>query len=114
MALVSPAEARAHLRAEPDYPADQFTLYLGAAEELAQQFLNRRVYPDAQAMAAAVLDGSAGADPMVVNDLIKAAILLIMGHLQVNREDTIIGTIGNDLPQGSRTLLWPFRVGLGV
>ncbi|WP_295850979.1 head-tail connector protein [uncultured Xylophilus sp.] len=110
--LVTPDEARTHLREEADYPID--AIKLGAATEYAQQFLNRRVYPDAQAMAAAVLDGSAGKNPMLVNDLIKAAILLIFAHLNANREDTVSGAAVTEIPMGSKSLLWPHRVGLGV
>lgn len=112
--LVSLDRARAHLRADDDYPAEQIQIYLEAAEEQAQAFLNRNVYADADELATAVLNGTAGDDPIVVNKSIMAAVLLITGHLFANREDTIIGTIGSDLPMGSRTLLQPWRVGLGV
>lgn len=40
----------------------------------------------------------------------KRAILLAVGHLYENREDTIIGTSAIELPQNSRWLLWPKRV----
>lgn len=112
--LVTPDQARAHLHAEPDYPIEQVQVYLDAAEEQAQEFLNRRVYATASGMADAVLVSEAGDDPMVVNKSIQAAILLIFGHLAANREDVITGTIATDLPMGSRTLLQPYRVGMGV
>lgn len=51
---------------------------------------------------------------MVVTDLVKAAILLIFGHLYANREDSVIGSTVADLPQGSKHLLQPYRRGLGV
>jgi len=54
---------------------------------------------------------------MVVNDYIRAAVLLIAGHLYRNREEVVIGTsaVGAvQLPVGAYTLLWPYRVGLGV
>lgn len=110
--LVTEQEARTHLREEADYPVD--LIKLRAAAEYAQQFLNRRVYPDAPAMAAAVLAGTAGDNPMVVDDLIKAAILLIFGHLNANREDAVSGAAVTEIPMGSKSLLWPYRVGLGV
>lgn len=111
--LLTPEQAIAHLREDAD--AD-VTLYLGAAEQAAIDFLNRQVYADTDVMAAAVLDGSAGDDPMVVNDAIKAAILLILGHLWRNREDVVTGqgAAAVQLPLGARTLLFPHRVGLGV
>jgi hypothetical protein len=51
---------------------------------------------------------------IVVNGLIQAGILLIFGHLYANREDVVAGATVADLPQGSKHLLQPYRVGLGV
>ncbi|MDQ2139582.1 head-tail connector protein [Alcaligenaceae bacterium B3P038] len=113
MALVEMAQVKAHLRVDEDYPDDQLAIYVGAAEEQAQEFLNRRVYATAEMLAAAVLANIAGSDPMVVNDSIRAAILLILGHLHANRE-AVTSHQTYELPMGSRSLLWPFRVGLGV
>lgn len=111
MRLVTLEEARAHVHSFP-HDDSQLELYVGAAEQAAQDFLNRRVYADADALAEAVLDGSAGCDPMVVNDAIKAAILLLTGHLFRNRE-AVTGESVNELPLGVHALLWPHRVGLG-
>ena len=113
MTLVSLEEARFHLRAEPDYPAEQITLYLSAAEESAQDFLNRRVFADQVTLDAAVTDGSAGEAPMVVNYSIKAAILLITAHLHANRENTSPVKL-EAIPMGAHSFLWPHRRGLGV
>jgi len=41
---------------------------------------------------------------------VKAAILLIVGHLYENREDVVIGRQVNDLPKGSKFLLEPYRL----
>jgi len=113
MHLVTLEQARAQVAAMPHHDA-QLELYVGAAEQAAEDFLNRKVYPDADALAAAVLDGSAGDDPMVVNDAIRAAVLLIVGHLFNNREEVVTGTIATKMPMGAHALLWPHRVGLGV
>lgn len=51
---------------------------------------------------------------IVVNDLIKAGILLILGHLHEQREDSVVGASVAELPMGSRYLLQPFRVSIGV
>lgn len=113
MDLVTIEQLRAHCRAESEDDA-LLTVYGEAAEQAAADFLNRRVYADADALAAAVLDGSAGDDPIVVNDAIRAAVLLLAGHLYRNREDVITGTIATKMPMGAHTLLWPHRVGIGV
>lgn len=54
MSLIDLATARAHLRVEPDYPEAQVALYLNAAERLVAEFLNRKVYVDDSALAAAI------------------------------------------------------------
>jgi hypothetical protein len=51
---------------------------------------------------------------IVIDDMIRAGALLILGHLFANREDTIVGTIVEALPQGSRAVLMPYRVSMGV
>ena len=51
---------------------------------------------------------------MVVNDAVKAAILLLFGHLHANREDAVTGVTVAQMPMGSQYLLMPYRVGMGV
>jgi len=41
---------------------------------------------------------------------IKAAMLLIIGHLYENREDVVVGRQVNELPKGSQYLLNPYRL----
>lgn len=109
--LVTDAQVRNHLRIDE---GEDVSVYVMAAETFAQQFLNRNVYEDGDAMAAAVLAGTAGADPMVADDLIRAAILLITGHLYANREDVVVGASVAEMPMGSLYLLQPYRRQMGV
>jgi len=113
MRLVTIEQARQHCRVDSD-DDQMLTLYGGAAEDAAQEFLNRRVYEDEAELAAAVLNGTAGCDPIVVNDAIRAAVLLTLGHLYANRESVITGSAVSEMKEGTRSLLWPYRVGLGV
>lgn len=113
MPLVSLEEARFHLRAELDYPAEQIALYIEAAEQAAQDFLNRRVFADQGELDAAVLAETAGELPMVVNPAIKVAILLITAHLHANRENSSPTKL-ELIPMGAHSFLWPSRIGLGV
>lgn len=113
MRLVTIEEARQHCRVDSD-DDQMLTLYGRAAEDAAQEFLNRRVYKDEDALAVAVLAGTAGCDPIVVNDAIRAAVLLTLGHLYANRENVIVGSAVSEMKEGTRSLLWPYRVGLGV
>lgn len=113
MSVIDIDLAMQHQRADgADLPVVQ--LLLNAAEQTAQDFLNRKFYRNLDELAAAVLAGDAGADPIVINDAITAACLLILGNLYANREDTVVGVSAIDLPNGSRALLYPHRVGLGV
>jgi hypothetical protein len=53
---------------------------------------------------------------IVSNDSIRAAVLLILGHLYRNREEVMTdqGAAAVQLPMGAHALLWPYRIGLGV
>jgi hypothetical protein len=106
-------QAMQHVRAEDD-DREHVELLLSAAEDSASQFMNRRFFGDTETLASAVLDGTAGRDPILINPSVRAACLLILGHLYGNREDVVVGTISSELPMGSRALLTPYRVGWGV
>lgn len=113
MSVIPIEQAMQHLRADSEDQA-YVALVLEAAEDSASQFLNRHFYADDDALASAVLTGDAGADPILVNPSIRAACLLIAGNLYGNREDIVVGTITSELPIGSRSMLMPYRIGLGV
>jgi hypothetical protein len=108
-------QARAHCQASP---ADDtmLALYAGAAEQSAVDFLDRQVFVDQDTLDAAVEAGTAGDDPMVVNDAIRAAVLLVCAHLYANKEEVVAGSnvAAVALPFGAERLLWPHRSGLGV
>ncbi|ERT18838.1 head-tail connector protein [Pseudomonas sp. GD03651] len=113
MPVISMSIARHHLR-DPDDDDEYLELLIEAAEGQAMDYLNRRFYHDQQALDEAVDAEDAGESPMVCNKQIKAACLLILGHLYANREDVVIGTIASELPKGSVALLTPHRIGWGV
>ncbi len=113
MPVISMSIVRHHLR-DPDDDDEYLELLVEAAEEQAMEYLNRRFYANQQALDEAVAAGDAGDSPMVSNKQIQAACLLILGHLYANREDVVIGTIATDLPQGSKALLTPHRIGWGI
>jgi len=48
-------------------------------------------------------------DGMVVNEAIKAAVLLIVGHLYANREDVVAGVSVAQMPNGAEWLLQPYK-----
>lgn len=49
-------------------------------------------------------------DGIVADDIIKAATLLIVGHLYENREDVVAGQALSKLPNGAEWLLAPYKV----
>lgn len=49
-------------------------------------------------------------DGIVVNDTIKAAVLLGVGNLYAHREDVVVGASVAALPHGADCLLQPFKV----
>ena len=59
-------------------------------------------------------DIDADAHGIVINAAIIAGCLLKLGHLFANREEVVTGTIATELPQASKSLLTPYRVGMGV
>lgn len=113
MNVIPTDDALRHLRAE-DEDRDDVEQMLAAAEDSAAQFLNRRFYGDATALDAAVLNGSAGLKPILINPSIRAACLLILGNLYSNREDSLVGDEFSSMPSGSRALLTPYRIGWGI
>jgi len=51
---------------------------------------------------------------MVLPDDVRAAILLQLDHLFENRSENVTGTIVSELKTGVQSLLWPYRVRIGV
>jgi hypothetical protein len=99
MSIVTLAEAKAQLRVDG---ADEDTLiqsYLDAAESAAAQYLNRALY-----------ETSAGTDTtgLVMTKDVKVAVLLQVGAFYADREDM------SEMPTGSRVLLNPYRIEMGV
>ncbi|MDR6394634.1 head-tail connector protein [Herbaspirillum seropedicae] len=113
MALISKDLAFQHCKAEAGAEDELMELYLAAAEQAAADYLNRTIYESQEALDLAVQDGVAGAEPIVVDAAIKAAILLTCGHLYNNREDVVIGVTAVALPNGAQALLRPKRRNMG-
>ena len=114
--IISDEITLAHLHADAGPESDLIALYISAATQQAVDFLGRNVYATDADMAAAVLAKTADDDPIVANDSIRAAILLILGKLYAYREDVVVGSAATvvELPFGARQMLFPYRVGLGV
>lgn len=114
MPLVSLELARKHLRIDDPEDDDLLALYLAAAEQAGFDHMGRNAYVDDAALASAVNAGTAGDRPIVANAAIRAAVLLTLGDLWENREETVVGTIVASLPNGARSFLNSYRIGMGA
>ncbi|VVE87563.1 head-tail connector protein [Pandoraea bronchicola] len=114
--IVSLQLALTHLREDGGVADDLIKLYIGAATQAAVDFLDRQLYADDGEMQDAISNGTAGFNPLVANDAVRAAILLTVGKLYAYREDVVAGTSTSvmELPGGAKALLFPYRTGLGV
>ena len=106
MAIISLEQAKMHLRVDASDEDSHIALFIGAAQEQVEGYLNRKVY---EAEAEAQPDDDR---PMVANFSVRAAMLLIIGDLYASREDSTDSV--NRFPQASRRLLDPYRIGQGV
>lgn len=97
-----------------------------AAYMIAERFLNRQVFPTQAALDAYTARWENPDDfdpddrvtgppkyPMVANRPFVAAVLLIIGHLYRNREDTTVENM-REMPLGSRAILFPWRAAMGI
>ncbi|MEK6386823.1 MAG: head-tail connector protein [Paraburkholderia tropica] len=114
--VISMELALAHLREDAGVADALIQTYVNAATKSAATFLNRSVYGSDEDMQAAIDAETAGDDPIVADDVIRAAILLTLGKLYAYREDVVAGTSTSvmELPGGAKALLFPYRTGLGV
>jgi hypothetical protein len=111
--LLIEEQVLAHLRIDAiDEP--NLSLYMGAAEQAASDYTCRTFYASQTALNEAEANGNVGQHPMVITDAVIAAMLLILGHLYMNREDVLVGITPAELPMNSRYLLAPYRVGMGA
>ena len=110
MALISLELAKKQVKADGSASQDDLIrLFADAAELNATEHLNRKVFADQVALDAAVVSGTAGDDPIVLNASIKTAILLTLTFLFNNRGDVDV-----PLPSAAITFLQPFRKKMGV
>lgn len=109
MPILTTEQAIAHCRADPVADAPMIEIYLGAAEDAAQDYLKRKVYATQ-----AELDAADDPKGMLANFAYKAAVLLICGHLFLNREDVVTGVTAEKLPMGAHDLLRHHRWSFGL
>ncbi|MDH0745288.1 phage gp6-like head-tail connector protein [Pseudomonas sp. GD03842] len=101
-------ELRANARAVYDQA-------IAAADEVSTGCDRQSAIKDAEFIyGVALVDADSRVYGVVLNPAIQAACLLILGHLFANREDVIVGSAVAEMPMGSRPLLMPYRIKMGV
>ena len=111
--LVTLGQAKDHLRVTADDEDGDIQLKLNAATRMAINYLDRDVFDMQADLDAAVAAGSAKPCPLLSTDpdidMVRAGILLLLGDLYANREETVIGPAPQQLPAGARACLRPLR-----
>lgn len=98
---------KAHCRIEPDFTDDDNLLgiYSGAASRYVQTWTRRTLYQ---------LNTDPGYDTdenrLLLDDDIRAAMLLLIGHWYSNREAVIIGQAPSSVPLAVEALLQPHKI----
>ena len=96
-----------HCRIDTDFTGDDALLeiYTGAAVRYVQTWTRRTLYEK---------ESSPGyaddPDPILLNDDVKAAMLLLIGHWYANRESVAIGQTVAEVPLAVESLLQPYRI----
>lgn len=110
MALVTLTLAKRHLRVYHDEDDAEIEAYLGAAETIVTEYVDRAIYGPLD-------DSPPGAPPsgddgtaIEVTPAITAAILLLLGDLYEKRESDTWEAEAAILPRAVRALLAPYRV----
>ncbi len=93
MAVVTLAEAKAHLRVDQSAEDSTIQIYVDAADDYICNFLNQSPPPQSAS--------------------IKAAALLLVGDMYQNRESQIVGaSVAENV--AVKNLLYPYRVEIGI
>lgn len=107
-------QVKSHIRVDHSGEDAHIELLASASEQATVERLNRQVFDTQAGMDAAVAALTAGDNPMVITDDIKAAMLLIFGHLYANREEVVVGASVATVPVGALFLLSQHRITPGV
>ncbi|EAO2313199.1 phage gp6-like head-tail connector protein [Salmonella enterica subsp. enterica serovar Senftenberg] len=96
-----------HCRIDTDFSGDDdlLTLYSGAAARYVETWTRRTLYEAEDSPGY-----SDDPDSILLNDDVKAAMLLLIGQWYANREAVNIGNITSEIPFAVEALLQPYRI----
>lgn len=96
-----------HCRVELDFTFDDqlLEIYIGAAKKHVENWTRRKLYQ-------ANTDAGFATDPdsLLLDDDVRTAMLLCIGHWYANREGVVVGQVGTALPLAVEALLQPYRI----
>ncbi|WP_193146545.1 head-tail connector protein [Serratia marcescens] len=96
-----------HCRLEPDFSADDTLIgvYIGAAKKHVEMYTRRTLY-------ASESDSGYDADEdhLLLDDDVRTAMLLLVGHWYENREASVVGQSVSKLPMAVESILQPYRI----
>ncbi|MCU5775226.1 head-tail connector protein [Winslowiella arboricola] len=96
-----------HCRVDDDFSDDDnlLKIYTGAAKRHVEKWTRRKLYQ---------LNTDPGfetdEDRLLLDDDIRAAMLLLIGHWYSNREAVVIGQATSEVPFAVEALLQPYRI----
>lgn len=107
MAFLEPSLVRSHCRIDDDFTGDDnlLEIYTGAAARYVETWTRRKLYKTNDEPGFAD-----DADRLLLNDDVRTAMLLLIGHWYANREAVNIGNITSAVPFAVEALLQPYRI----
>ena len=107
MEFIDPSIVRSHCRIDDDFTGDDnlLEIYTGAAARYVETWTRRKLYKTNDEPGFAD-----DADRLLLNDDVRTAMLLLIGHWYANREAVNIGNITSAVPFAVEALLQPYRI----
>lgn len=107
MEFIELSVVRGHCRIDDDFTGDDnlLEIYTGAAARYVETWTRRKLYKTNDEPGFAD-----DPDRLLLDDDIRTAMLLLIGHWYANREAVNIGNITSEIPLAVEALLQPHRI----
>jgi len=98
---------RSHCRIDDDFTGDDnlLEIYIGAAARYVETWTRRKLYKTNDEPGFAD-----DANRLLLDDDVRTAMLLLIGHWYANREAVVSGSTAAELPLAVEALLQPWRI----
>lgn len=107
MAMIELITVRAHCRIDEDDTSEDslLSIYAGAAKRYVETWTRRKLYETNDDPGF-----DTDQDRLLLDDDVRTAMLLLVGHWYSNREAVNIGNITSEVPLAVEALLQPYRI----